>query len=70
MALLMAAATICGVVQLLVLASPTRSIRVSTVLLTVAVGAYGCGVAAGLLELAYTRSAAEMTGEPLAKVVE
>ncbi|MCO8303548.1 PrsW family glutamic-type intramembrane protease [Streptomyces sp. RKCA744] len=70
MALVMVAATVYGVVQLLVLASPTRSVRVSTVLLAIAVGVYGCGVVTALLELAYTRSAADLTGEPLAKVVE
>lgn len=66
----MVAATVYGVVQLLVLASPTRSVRVSTVLLAIAVGVYGCGVVTALLELAYTRSTADATGESLAKVVE
>lgn len=66
----MVAATVYGVVQLLVLASPTRSVRLSTVLLAIAVGVYGCGVVTALLELAYTRSAADLTGEPLVKVVE
>ncbi|MEU5024453.1 PrsW family glutamic-type intramembrane protease [Streptomyces milbemycinicus] len=69
MALLMVAATVYGVAQLL-LSSPARSVRVSTALLAIAVGVYGCGVAAALLELAYTRSVAEATGEPLTKVVE
>ncbi|AGP58305.1 hypothetical protein M271_34465 [Streptomyces rapamycinicus NRRL 5491] len=68
--MVMVAAAVYGVVQLLVLASPTRSVRVSTVLLAIAVGVYGCGVVTALLELAYTRSAADLTGEPLAKVVE
>lgn len=66
----MVAATVYGVVQLLVLASPARSVRVSTVLLAVAVGVYGCGVGTALLELAYTRSTADLTGESLSKVVE
>ncbi|MDW6059738.1 PrsW family intramembrane metalloprotease [Streptomyces sp. FXJ1.4098] len=70
MALLMVAAAMYGVTQLLLLSSPARSVRVSTALLAIAVGVYGCGVAAALLELAYTRSVAEATGEPLAKVVE
>lgn len=65
----MVAATVYGVAQLLGLSSPTRSVRISTVLLAVAVGVYGCGVAAALLELAYTRGVSENTGEPLAKVV-
>ncbi|MET7937798.1 PrsW family intramembrane metalloprotease [Streptomyces sp. NPDC005322] len=56
--------------QLLVLSSPTRSLRVSTVLLAVAVGVYGCGVAAALLELAYTRGVTEATGESLTEVVK
>lgn len=66
----MVAATVYGVAQLLLLSSPARSVRVSTALLAIAVGVYGCGVAAALLELAYTRSVAEATGEPLTKVVE
>lgn len=66
----MVAATVFGVMQLLVLASPTRSVRMSTVLLAIAVGLYGCGVATGLLELAYTRSVANASGEPLATVVD
>jgi hypothetical protein len=69
-ALLMVAATVYGVAQLLVLSSPTRSVRVSTVLLGIAVGVYGCGVAAALLELAYTRGVAETTGESLTEVVK
>ncbi|MGW2327359.1 RNase A-like domain-containing protein [Streptomyces sp. NPDC001700] len=69
MALLMVAATVYGVAQLLVLASPTRSVRMSSVLLAVAVGVYGCGVAAALLELAYTRGVSGNTGESLVKVV-
>ncbi|MER6141632.1 PrsW family intramembrane metalloprotease [Streptomyces sparsogenes] len=56
--------------QMLILSSPARSTRVSTALLATAVGVYGCGVVAALLELAYTRNVAEATGEPLAKVVE
>ncbi|MER7875581.1 PrsW family intramembrane metalloprotease [Streptomyces solisilvae] len=70
MALLMVAASVYGVVQLLVLSSPTRSVRMSTALLAIAVGVYGAGVAAGLLELAYTRGVAEATGESLAEVVK
>lgn len=65
----MVAATVYGVAQLLVLSSPTRSVRMSTVLLAVAAGVYGCGVAAALLELAYTRGVAASGGEPLVEVV-
>ncbi|MGW7688545.1 hypothetical protein ACWGMA_06590 [Streptomyces asiaticus] len=43
MALLMVAASVYGVVQLLVLSSPTRSVRMSTALLAIAVGVYGAG---------------------------
>ncbi|GHJ31556.1 hypothetical protein TPA0910_59890 [Streptomyces hygroscopicus subsp. sporocinereus] len=66
----MVAAAVYGVAQLLVLSAPTRSVRMSTSLLAIAVGAYGCGVAAALLELAYTRGAAEATGESLTEVVK
>ncbi|QKV92449.1 PrsW family intramembrane metalloprotease [Streptomyces sp. NA02950] len=70
MALLMVAATVYGVAQLLVLSSPTRSVRISTGVMAIAVGVYGCGVAAALLELAYTRSAVELTGNSLNEVVK
>lgn len=66
----MVAATVYGVVQLVALASPTRSVRVSTALLAIPLGVYGCGVVAALLELAYTRIEADMTGESLATVVD
>ncbi|WP_162003871.1 PrsW family glutamic-type intramembrane protease [Streptomyces antimycoticus] len=56
--------------QLLVLSSPIRSVRMSTVLLTIAVGVYGAGVGAALLELAYTRGVAEASGESLTEVVK
>ncbi|MFE5124978.1 PrsW family glutamic-type intramembrane protease [Streptomyces sp. NPDC056669] len=59
MAVLMVAATVYGVVQLLVLSSPTRSVRVSTVLLAIAVGVYGCGIVTLLLEYAYTRAVSD-----------
>ncbi|MEU1802257.1 PrsW family intramembrane metalloprotease [Streptomyces sp. NPDC019937] len=70
MALLMVAATVYGVAQLLVLSSPARSMRVSTGLPAIAVGVYGCGVAAALLEVAYTRGVAGATGESLTEVVK
>ncbi|WP_143645223.1 PrsW family glutamic-type intramembrane protease [Streptomyces antioxidans] len=66
----MVAASVYGVVQLLALSSPTRSVRMSTVLLAIAAGVYGAGVAAALLELAYTRGVAEATGESLTEVVK
>uniref|UniRef100_UPI0032EE318A PrsW family glutamic-type intramembrane protease n=1 Tax=Streptomyces sp. HSW2009 TaxID=3142890 RepID=UPI0032EE318A len=55
----MALATVYGVVQLLALASPTRTVRTSTVLLAVLVGAYACGLAAVILEYSYTRVIAD-----------
>ncbi|MFF7648581.1 PrsW family glutamic-type intramembrane protease [Streptomyces sp. NPDC007983] len=59
MALLMLAASVYGVAQLLVLSSPSRSVRIGTVLLAIAVGVYGCGIATALLEYAYTRAIAD-----------
>ncbi|MEU8698543.1 PrsW family glutamic-type intramembrane protease [Streptomyces sp. NPDC048680] len=38
-------------------------------LLAVAVGVYGCGVATALLQLAYTRLYADQSGQPLSEVV-
>lgn len=58
MTIVMAAAAIYGVLQLTLLASPVRSLRLSTVLLTVAVGAYGSGVAAAVIELGYAHAMA------------
>ncbi|WFB08202.1 PrsW family glutamic-type intramembrane protease [Streptomyces sp. LX-29] len=70
MALFMVAATVYGVAQLLVLSSPTRSVRISTVLLAIAVGVYGCGIATALLEYAYTRAVADQPrGGALLKAV-
>ncbi len=67
----MVAATVYGVAQLLVLSTPTRSIRVTTVLLAIAVGVYGCGAATALLEYAYTRAVAEQPdGRALREAVE
>lgn len=69
-AVFMVAATVYGVAQLLVLSAPTRSLRVSTVLVGIAVGVYGCGVAAALAELASTRGVAEATGASLTEAVK
>lgn len=66
---MMVAAAVYGVVQLFVLSSPTRSVRLSTVLLAIAVGVFACGTAVGLLELTYTRVIANQTGRSLAQVV-
>ncbi|MDH6624812.1 hypothetical protein M2271_002616 [Streptomyces sp. LBL] len=48
---------------------PTRSARLSTVLLATLVGDYACGTAAALLELACTRTIAAQTGRLLVEVV-
>ncbi|MFB7560716.1 CdiA C-terminal domain-containing protein [Streptomyces brevispora] len=69
MALLMVAAAVWGVVQLFALAWPTRSVRLSTVLLALMVGVYGCGVVVALVEVAYTRLYADGSGLPVAEVV-
>ncbi|WAZ22634.1 PrsW family intramembrane metalloprotease [Streptomyces cinnabarinus] len=65
----MAVAAIWGVLQLFAISWPTRSVRLSTVLLAFAVGAYGCGVATALVQLGYTRSYAEQSGQSLVTVV-
>lgn len=67
--LLMVVAAAWGVLQLFAASSPTRSVRLSTVLLALALGVYGCGVATALVELAYTRLYAHASGRPLAAVV-
>lgn len=67
----MVAAGLYGVVQLFALSWPTRSVRLSTVLLAVLVGACTCGTAVALLELTYTRVIAggDRTGRSLIEVV-
>ena len=67
--MLMAAAAVWGVLQLFALSSLTRSVRLSTVLGAFAVGVYGCGVVAALVELAYTRLYAGSSGESLLEVM-
>ncbi|MFG1672241.1 RNase A-like domain-containing protein [Streptomyces sp. Y7] len=66
---MMAVAAVWGVLQLFAISWPTRSVRLSTVLLALAVGGYGCGVAAALAQLAYTRVYAEQSGQSLVTVV-
>ncbi|WP_227026170.1 PrsW family glutamic-type intramembrane protease [Streptomyces fodineus] len=66
---MMAVAAVWGVLQLFAVSWPTRSVRLSTVLLALAVGMYGCGVATALVELAYTRIYADQSGQPLVTVV-
>lgn len=65
----MACAAVWGVLQLFLLSWPTRSVRLSTVLLALMVGVYACGVATALLQLAYTRVYAHQSGHPLVEVV-
>ncbi|MEV7953599.1 PrsW family glutamic-type intramembrane protease [Streptomyces sp. NPDC087532] len=69
MVVLMGAAAVWGVLQVFAVAWPTRSVRLSTVLLALAVGVYGCGVATALIQLAYTRVYASESGRPLGDVV-
>ncbi|MEU1468589.1 PrsW family glutamic-type intramembrane protease [Streptomyces sp. NPDC005761] len=69
MAVLMAAAALWGALQLFTLAWPTRSVRLSTLLLALMVGIYGCGTATALIEVAYTRLYADQSGHPLTEIV-
>ncbi|MBE8478176.1 PrsW family glutamic-type intramembrane protease [Streptomyces justiciae] len=69
MTLVMAVAAFWGVLQLFAISWPKRSVRLSTVLLALAVGVYGCGVATALVQLAYTRIYAEQSGQSLVTVV-
>ncbi|MGY6023157.1 RNase A-like domain-containing protein [Streptomyces spinosirectus] len=65
----MAVAAVWGVLQLFTVAWPTRSVRLTTVLLALAVGVYGCGVATAVVQLTYTRLYAHHSGQPLITVV-
>ncbi|MBC9723674.1 hypothetical protein [Streptomyces sp. TRM68367] len=69
MTVLMVAAAIYGMLQLFTLSWPTRSVRLSTTLLLMLVGAYAGTTAAALLELTYTRTIAHTTGQSLTDVV-
>ncbi|WP_406348368.1 hypothetical protein OHA44_19780 [Streptomyces sp. NBC_00144] len=69
MSLIMVAAAIYGVLQLALIASPMRSLRLSTVLLTVAVGVYGSGVVAALIELGYAHAMASSATQPLVEAM-
>ncbi len=66
---MMAVAAVWGVLQLYAVSWPTRSVRLSTVLLAVVVGVYGCGVTTAVVELAYTRLYADQSGQSLITVV-
>nr|WP_222110041.1 RNase A-like domain-containing protein [Streptomyces cupreus] len=65
----MAVAALWGLLQLFAISWPTRSVRLSTVLLAFAVGVYGCGVATALVQLAYTRVYRDQSGQSLVTVV-
>ncbi|GIH03499.1 hypothetical protein Rhe02_15660 [Rhizocola hellebori] len=58
-----------GVWQLAVLSSWTRTVRLSALFLTVAVGLYGAGVLTVFLQLLYTNGVAAVTDTPLSEVV-
>jgi len=70
LALALTIAACIGVLQLAVLAWPSRSVGLGTLMLTVGAGMYGCGVLAVLLQFAYTRGVAAVTGDPLFQVVQ
>ncbi|MFE6284796.1 PrsW family glutamic-type intramembrane protease [Streptomyces sp. NPDC057877] len=69
MTVLMLLAALYGVIQVFLLSAPTRSVRLSTVLLAILVGAYVCGTVTALLELGYTRTIADLTDRSLIQVV-
>ncbi|WP_406137908.1 hypothetical protein [Streptomyces sp. NBC_01089] len=69
MSVIMVAAAIYGVLQLAVIGSPMRSLRLSTVVLTVAVGVYGSGVVAALIELGYAHAVASSATQPLVEAM-
>lgn len=69
MVLLMLFAAIYCVLQLVVVATPARSLRFSTLLLVAAAGCFGSGALAAALQLLYTRGVASLTGQPLYGVV-
>jgi hypothetical protein len=68
--LLRLAATVYGVIQLLVLACPTRTVRLPTALLAVAVGVYACGTLTVVLELASAHTLSSLLSVPLAEAVK
>jgi hypothetical protein len=62
MIIAIAFAQVWGVIQLIVVGSLARTIRMRTVLAALAVGLYACAPVAALLQIAGTRSAAWITG--------
>ncbi|GAB3760337.1 PrsW family glutamic-type intramembrane protease [Microlunatus parietis] len=69
MVLLMIIAAGYGVIQLALLGSATRSVRVSTLLLAAMAGAYACGAVALIGELGWTHLVAMITGDRLHEVI-
>jgi RHS repeat-associated protein len=66
----MSAASVWGVLQLLLLTWPVRTVRWPTVLLAFGVGVYGCGVASLLVELTVARQLATARHESLSRVMD
>lgn len=64
MVLLMLFAAIYCVLQLVVVATPARSLRFSTLLLVAAAGCFGSGALAAALQLLYTRGVASSPVSP------
>lgn len=69
MLLAMAFAHIWGVLELVALASLTRTIRARTALAALAAGLYTCSLTAILLQFAWTRLAARLASKPLYEIV-
>ena len=69
MLVLMTFAAVCALVQLSLLGSWGRSLRVTTLLLAAAAGFYACGTVAVLLQVGWTRAFAGITGTSLHDVV-
>ena len=69
MVLLMTVAAVCCVLQLGVLGSWGRSVRLTTLLLALGLGVYACGIVAVVLQIAWTRGFAAVTGSSLYEVV-
>src|SRR5260370_42613046 len=59
-----------GILQLIVLGSFARTVRVRTALTAMAAGFYACAAVAVVLELAWIRPAAWITGTPLSGIVQ
>lgn len=62
-------AHIWGVLQLILLSTLTRTIRVRTVLAALATGLYACSIGALILQVAWTRAAAAWTSNQLYEIV-